>query len=144
MTQVLPFPLPSAPSHRRDAHAGGLLICASGPGRGNTLRKALIPGILCLPGSHGQNLLIVKEHYRVWLINQTFSEKEGEFGLGQSFSFFGLGSITLAAASLDRFCNSCLNTLITPTTGLYVSCFGDANKQKYWDMPGAVWGCRAV
>lgn len=63
--------------------------------------KALIPGILCLPGSDGQNFLTMKEHYRVWLIIQAFSKKEGEFGLEQSFSFFGLGSVRVAAAHLD-------------------------------------------
>lgn len=36
----------------------------------------------------------------------------------------------MAAASLDRFCNACLNILIVPTTGLHDSCFGDVNKQK--------------
>lgn len=89
--------------------------------------KALIPGILCLSGSDGQNL---KEYCRVRLMTEAFSEKEGEFGLGQSFSFFGLGKITVAAASLDRFCNACLNILITTKTRLHDSCFGHANKQK--------------
>lgn len=130
MTQVLLLPLPSAPSHHRDAHAGDVLVCSSGPVRGNVLRESPHPWDICLPGSDGQNLLTMKEHYRVWLIIQAFSEKEGEFGLGESFSFFGLGRITVVAASLDRFCNAYLNILITPTTTLHDSCFGDANKRK--------------
>jgi len=89
--------------------------------------------------------LTIKEHYRLQLVIQAFSEGEGGFGLGESFSFFGaLGSVTVAAVSLDTFCNACLKILITPATSLYNSYLGDANKQIHWDMPGAVWVCRAI
>lgn len=48
--------------------------------------RALTPGYSAFLGLTGAELLTIKEHYRVRLVIEAFSEEEGEFGLGESFS----------------------------------------------------------